>query len=353
MMGSLRSAGLVLFASLIGAGCSTAVQKEGTGATQPTIVPVESLKSMKGQAVVSYNVENLFDTKDDPTINDEDFLPNGKLRWTEERYRKKLVDLAKAITWAGDGPPAIVGLAEVENEKVLQDLIRTDPLKHAGYTIVHYDSPDERGIDVALLVRSAYANVLHTEPLRVDLGRDRTRDVLYAELQLADGDTLNLFMVHWPSRGGGERESAPKRMAASRVVRNKLDGLFAGTPHAKVLIMGDFNDHPEDASIRKGLRAACDLSAKADLFDLMCMDQPANSGSYQYKGEWGWLDQMIVSRAMLNGTGVTIGPASACRDERLFFKHPKYGLSPDKTYSGGHYKGGYSDHLPVVARWRD
>ena len=352
MIVTLRWAGLVLFASLIGASCGTVVQQNSGGA-QYNVVPVGSLKSLKGEAVVSYNVENLFDTKDDPASNDEDFLPNGKLRWTEDRYRQKLVHLAEAITWAGDGPPAIVGLAEVENVTVLKDLVGTGPLKHAGYTIIHYDSPDERGIDVALLVRSAFANVLHAEPLHVDLGRDRTRDVLYAQLQLANSDTLHLFMAHWPSRGGGERESAPKRMAASRVVRDKLDGLFAVTPPAKVLIMGDFNDYPEDVSIRKGLGAACDLTTRADLFDLMCMDQPPNSGSYQYNGEWGWLDQMIVSRAMLNGPGITIGPASACRDERLFFKHPKYGLSPDKTYSGGHYKGGYSDHLPVVARWRN
>ncbi len=342
---------LIFVASLFGTGCGMAVQQD-IGGAQHKAVPVESLKSMKGQAVVSYNVENLFDTKDDPAINDEDFLPSGKLGWTDARYRQKLEHLAEAITWVGDGPPVIVGLAEVENVTVLKDLIGTGPLKNAAYNIVHFDSPDERGIDVALLVRSAYANVLHAEPLHVDLGSDRTRDILYAELQLADGDTLHLFQVHWPSRGGGERESAPKRMTAAGVVRNKLDDLFAITPKAKVLIMGDFNDHPEDASIREGLVAACDLSSKADLFDLMCLEQPANSGSYQYKGEWDWLDQMIVSKALMSSPGIVIGPASACHDERLFFKHPKYGPSPDKTYSGGYYKGGYSDHLPVVAKWR-
>ena len=350
-MKALHWPGQLFVALLIAAGCGMAVPQD-TGAAQRKPVPVKSLKSMKGQAVVSYNVENLFDTKDDPTINDEDFLPSGKLQWTDDRYRQKLDHLAEAITWAGDGQPVIVGLAEVENATVLKDLIGTGPLKSAGYTIVHFDSPDERGIDVALLVRSAYANVLHAEPLHVDLGSDRTRDVLYVELQLAGGDTLRVFQNHWPSRGGGERMSAPKRMAAARVVRTKLDDLFATAPKAKVLIMGDFNDYPEDASIQKGLLAACDLSAKADLFDLMCMDQSPNSGSYQYQGEWGWLDQMIVSKALMSSPGITLGPASACHDERLFFKHPKYGPSPDKTYSGGHYKGGYSDHLPVVARWR-
>jgi len=350
-MNALHGPGLLLVALVIGVGCGMAVPQE-TSVAQRKAVPVKSLKSMKGQAVVSYNVENLFDTKDDPTINDEDFLPKGKLQWTDARYRQKLDHLAGAITWAGDGQPVIIGLAEVENATVLKDLIGTGPLKNAGYTIVHFDSPDERGIDVALLVRSAYANVLHAGPLHVDLGSDRTRDVLYMELQLAGGDTLRVFQNHWPSRGGGERVSAPKRMAAARVVCAKLDDLFTATPKAKVLIMGDFNDYPDDVSIRNGLRVVCELSEKADLFNLMCMDQPPNSGSYQYQGEWGWLDQMIVSRALLNGPGLTIGPASACRDDRLFFNHPKYGPSPDKTYSGGHYKGGFSDHLPVVAKWR-
>lgn len=346
-----QARGIAFAALLCAAGCGMAVQP-GNGAAQRQAVPAEALRSLQGQAVVSYNVENLFDTKDDPAINDEDFLPNGKLHWADDRYRQKLDHLAEAITWAGDGPPVIVGLAEVENATVLKDLIGTGPLKNGGYTIIHFDSPDERGIDVALLVRSAYANVLHAEPLHVDLGSDRTRDVLYVVLQLAGGDTLRIFQNHWPSRSGGERVSAPKRMAAARVVRSKLDDLFATALKAKVLIMGDFNDYPDDASIRNGLHAACDLSAKADLFDLMCMDQPPQGGSYQYQGQWGWLDQMIVTKALMSGSGLTIGPASACRDERLLFKHPKYGLSPDKSYSGGHYKGGYSDHLPVVARWR-
>ena len=116
--------------------------------------------------------------------------------------------------------------------------------------------------------------------------------------------------------------------------------------------MGDFNDYPDDASIRKGLRAACDLSAKADLFNLMCMERPHNSGSYQYKGEWGWLDQMIVSDGFLDKVGPRVDHAAVLWDERLLFKHPKYGPSPDKTYSGGHYKGGFSDHLPIVLHLR-
>lgn len=329
------------------AGCAPSAQQD-SGPVAPLQETV-SLKAGNGAAIVSYNVENLFDVEDDPAIHDEDFLPQGKLRWTADRYRHKLDQLAKAITWAGSGPPVLLGLAEVENEGVLRDLVRTAPLSKAGYAIVHFDSPDERGIDVALLVRRDFAQVLKEEPLQVNLGHDRTRDVLYAELQLADGGKLHMLMNHWPSRGGGVEMSAPKRMAAAKVVRRKVDGILQQDPGAKVLIMGDFNDHPRDASIQAGLKAACGLDEKADLFDLMCMGQQPNSGSYQYDGKWDYLDQMIVSRALLNGNGVTVRSAKAFHDDRLLFRHPKYGPSPNKTYSGGHYKGGFSDHLPVVA----
>lgn len=329
-------------------GCSTPVQEELPEQSVPA--PVNAAPaSLKGTAIVSYNVENLFDTKDDPATHDEDFLPGGELHWDMDRYRHKLDQLAHAISWAGEGMPAVIGLAEVENAGVVNDLIHTPPLRDAAYEVVHFDSPDERGIDVALLVRKDLASVVDKEPLTVDLGRDRTRDVLHAVLKLADGETLHLFMNHWPSRGEGVSKSAPKRMAAARVVRRKVDALLKDDPQAKVLIMGDFNDIPDDTSIQKGLRAACATASSADLFDLMCMDQAPGSGSFQYGGNWEYLDQMIVSKALLKSPGIKLEKAAACHDPRLLFHHPKFGPSPDKTYSGGHYKGGFSDHLPVVA----
>jgi endonuclease/exonuclease/phosphatase family metal-dependent hydrolase len=309
------------------------------------------LASPEGAAVVGYNVENLFDTEDDPATHDEDFLPDGELHWTAERYHHKLDQLARAIDWAGDGPPAIVGLAEVENQRVVEDLARTGPLQDAGYQVVHFDSPDERGVDVALLVRRSVARVLDQRPLPVRLDHDRTRDVLYAKLQLAKGEVLHVFMNHWPSRGEGMARSAPKRMAAARTVRQAVDKVLREDPHAKVLLLGDFNDHPDDASIRQGLQADCG-DGNATLHDLMCMGQAPGAGSEQYGGEWSFLDQMIVSDALLHGPGITIASAAAFRDPRLLFRHPRYGPSPDKTYSGGRYKGGFSDHLPVVAHIR-
>lgn len=306
-------------------------------------------QALSGAAIVSYNVENLFDTIDDPATRDEDFLPAGKLHWTGQRYRHKLDQLARAITWAGDGAPMIVGLAEVENEAVMRDLAATAPLKHAAYTVVHFDSPDERGIDVGLLVRSADAQVVEKEAIPVDLGRDHTRDVLYALVQLKGGERLHVLMNHWPSRREGEERSAGKRMAAARVVRQKVDAILRMAPRAKVLVMGDFNDYPQDASIRQGLQAACATGPGITLVDLMCAAPEVGGGSIQYQGEWGYFDQMIASNALLEGPGLTLGPATACRDGRLLFRHPRFGPSPDKTYGGDRYKGGFSDHLPVVA----
>lgn len=316
--------------------------------TVPTLTIESELRSIRGGTIVSYNVENLFDILDDPATNDQDLLPKGRLKWTKERYSHKLEQLAKAISWAGKDLPVIVGLTEVENLSVVTDLAATVPLAEGGYQVVHFDSPDERGIDVALLVRSAYAIVLDKAALPIRLGKDRTRDVLYVKLLLAQSAVLHVFVNHWPSRRGGVEMSAPKRMAAAKVVREKVDMLLKEDSQAAVLIMGDFNDQPSDRSIVDGLRASCTTGSNMDLFNLMCIDQRRDRGSFQYKGQWGYLDQMIVSNGLMDEVGPRVDHAAALWDERLMFNHPKYGLSPDKTYSGGYYKGGFSDHLPIV-----
>lgn len=293
---------------------------------------------------VFYNVENLFDTKDDPATNDQDFLPGGELEWTEERYQHKLEQLASAISWTGDELPGIIGLAEVENAAVVKDLAGTGALADVPYTVVHFDSPDERGIDVALLVDQRRAKVRRSEALPLVLDGDRSRDILYAELERSSAPPLFVFVAHWPSRREGQRESEPKRMAAARVIRGQVDELLANDPAAQILIMGDLNDHPEDRSVQEGLAASCDPKSTADLFALMCMERDPGEGSHQYNGEWAYLDQFIVSKALLP----RCRDARALSDDRLLFRHPKFGPSPDKTYSGGRYKGGFSDHLPVV-----
>ena len=302
--------------------------------------------ALGGSSIVFYNVENLFDTEDDPRTNDADFLPDGKLKWTEERYTHKLQQLAKAIAWTGPTMPAVIGLCEVENARVVSDLAGTAELAAVGYVVLHFDSPDERGIDVALFVDPTRVRVLQAEALPIALDDDATRDVLHAQLDVVGPSDLHVFVNHWSSRSGGQEVSEPKRMAAAVVVRAQVDALLEQDPDAQILIMGDLNDGPTDRSVQQGLRASCNPSDGADLFALMCMDQPPGHGSHHYQGEWNYLDQFVVSRSLLERTE----SAKALWDKRLLFRHPKHGQSPDRTYSGGHYKGGFSDHLPVVLR---
>jgi predicted extracellular nuclease len=300
---------------------------------------------LSGTTILFYNVENLFDTEDDPRINDQDFLPTSRLNWTEERLRTKLEHLAEAIALGSELLPVMVGLAEVEDRAVVEALAGEPILKEAGYEVVHFDSPDERGIDVALMYASDRFTLEHSEALRVGLDNDRTRDILYAVLS-AEGHRFHVFVNHWSSRREGQAKSEPKRMAAAGVVAEKLAGIEVG-PADHVIIMGDFNDTPTDKSIQVGLKASCDASG-SQLVALMCSDLVTGDGSHQYNGDWQYLDQFLVDP----GFAKNVVSAGAVHDDRLLFQHPRYGPSPDKTYSGGHYKGGYSDHLPVALRIR-
>lgn len=308
-----------------------------------------------GQQMVQlgfYNVENLFDTENDSTINDEEFLPEGRNQWTYPRYTKKLDNLARAIVALGDWQPIdVLGLCEVENERVVTDLARHDFLKSANYRVVHRNSPDRRGIDVALLVNSKAFDVIHVELLPVTLAEDtnfRTRSILFAQLvSTKTADTLCVFVNHWPSRSGGQEQSEPKRIRAAQVLKECTDSLFANNPTAKVVIMGDLNDTPADPSVLNHLGASHDPSS--NLVNLMA-DLP--DGSHRYRGHWSWLDQLIVSRSLLNPTSPDhlLGKASACRAEFLMEADDRNGgMQPFRTYRGPNYHGGFSDHLPVKA----
>ena len=314
-----------------------------TGCSQEPRKPIE---------VVFYNVENLFDTIDDPTINDNDFLPDSANHWNTERYEKKLVDLAKVLSAiSADGLPEVVGVCEIENRQVVEDLFKTNALGKGKFKIVHEDSPDERGIDVALAYDSEKLAELYHEKLNVSFSFEpetTTRDILYAKL-LSGKDTLHFFVNHWPSRRGGEEASEPKRLLAATILRAKIDSILVQDKNAKIICMGDFNDYPNNRSMTEVMN--CKPGANHILTNLTYNFHQNGLGTYNYKGEWGMLDQFIVSDGLLHGAeGYATSDSSVTifkEDWLLYFPKDGGEPSPSKTYGGPNYHGGYSDHLPI------
>ncbi|WP_430405509.1 endonuclease [Fluviicola sp.] len=312
-----------------------------------------SLQSFHSRAIVSYNVENLFDTIDDKGVIDEEFLPSGKLKWNSERYQVKLDHLVEAITMNLTENPVIIGLVEIENKGVLIDLKKTGRLAKTNYEIAHKDSPDARGIDCGLLYDKSCFKLLAMENLKVSIDSIpdfKTRDILYVKGQLQGGKVIHLFVNHWPSRRGGEGESEVKRIRAAEVARAKVEKILKADPKANIVLMGDFNDHPDNVSIQKVLKAKEVTESGADLLDLFADDQKAGKGTHSFKGEWGILDHFIVSKALYNGSnGISLSPndGKIVYEEKLLFTGKDGSKKPSTTYGGPNYYGGYSDHLPI------
>ncbi len=210
-----------------------------------------------GTLLLFYNVENLFDTKNDSVTEDDDFTPRGEMHWTEKRLRHKLLNLSKVILNAsGWNVPDIVALAEVENRYVVERLIKETPLEKIPYQIIHKESPDHRGLDVVLLYHTEHFYPLeyHYYPLISATGQvERTREILYVSGILNEADTLHIFVNHWPSRYSGVLESRPARLAAAKLLKSKTEEVFKRNKFAKVIIVGDFNDNPNDESIQNVL----------------------------------------------------------------------------------------------------
>jgi predicted extracellular nuclease len=303
-----------------------------------------------GCTVMFYNVENLFDTSDDPKTDDSDFTPAGKLKWDDERYRTKLKHIEEVVSGIDAQGPALVGLCEVENGAVLNDLVRQPFFKDKKYTFVHRDSPDERGIDVALLYRKGMFQPETTEFFQVPLqeAKDRTREVLYVKGKLQKED-VHVFVNHWPSRSKGQAESEPDRMSAARVVKMRVDSILNLQKDARIVIMGDLNDHPDDKSVRDVLGAVPPASLSGELVNMMWSVADRKEGSHYYKGEWGALDQIIVSSGMIAGNAgwLVKGDAQVWKQPLVLFTDRDGNARPNRTYVGNDYKGGYSDHLPV------
>ena len=310
---------------------------------------------IKPARVIFYNTENLFDTIDDPKTNDEEFLPQSKLHWNTEKYRTKLEHIAKVLAAMLDTiQPLVIGLSEVENRKVLQDLLAQKPLKKYHFGIIHHDSPDPRGIDVALL----YNKEMMNEPFDAFLSvrfpfapEDRTRDIVYLKGYVNESDPLWIFVNHWPSRRGGADDSEKKRLVAEKVLRDKIDDIFKGEPNARVIVMGDFNDNPIDESLQDlSSTKTTKIPAEETLANLMKPLYQKGEFTLKYRDENDVFDQFIVSENLLNNRDsyyVRNSSAHIFKPGWILFKHPKYGWIPNRTYSYDRWVKGYSDHLPV------
>jgi len=311
----------------------------------------------KGIRVMFYNVENLFHPDDDSLKSDEEFTPEGLRYWSLNRYREKLADIAKvAIAIGGWEPPALIGLCEIENRRCLDDLVFNSPLKKFGYQVIHQESGDDRGIDVALLVRPEYFATLETRFHILKFPEENSRasrDILYAKGLVGD-DTLHVFVNHWPSRFGGQMATESKRQFAASTLRAHFDSLLRKNPNALILAMGDYNDHPNDPSMYSVLRAKTDtLNLTAgDLLNPISRFEH-QKGTHKYEGEWGILDQIILSQALgQTGQALYVSWMSVqIFDADFLLEADASGIGkiPNRTYVGYQYHGGFADHLPVYA----
>ena len=314
------------------------------------------LQAQNSAIIGFYNVENLYDTEKDSIADDSEFLPDGPYQWTLERYHQKLKNLSYAISELGkeQGGVVVLGVCEVENERVLNDLVAQDALKPLKYKVAHHDSPDLRGVDVAFIYQSerfdfisqkAHTLVIPENP------RFKTRDQLLLVGVLDETDTLYLIANHWPSKRGGEARSNPLRMAAAKLTKSIVDSLLNINPYAKIIIMGDLNDNPNAKSITCCLNAKGKVKeiTKFDLFNPMWKMFNDGIGSYAYKDSWDMIDQIIISYALLNSKPNTYRFVSAHVFSPNFLKTKTGSFQgyPFRTYAGGNYAGGYSDHFPV------
>ena len=318
--------------------------------------------------IVSYNVENLFDYQHDSLKNDYEFLPEATRHWDYQKYQKKLDDLGRAIIAVGEWtPPALVGLCEVENDHCLTDLTEKSLLKEAGYRYVMTESPDQRGIDVALLYQREVFKPVSIKTYRVPpltKTKNATRDILHVTGQLPNSSLLDVFVCHLPSRSGGEKESEPYRLLAAGVLKQAVDSLLQDRKKAQIVIMGDFNDYYNNSSVEEVVGAQPVTTLKAEkkrLYHLLAAKEKAlkDYGSYRYRGEWNSLDHLIVNGRLLRQKGsfhiipsddAFFVKADVFTADFLLVDDERYGGKlPFRTYSGLKYQGGFSDHLPIYA----
>lgn len=300
---------------------------------------------------VELNCENLFDCRHDSLKNDTEFLPDGAYHWTRTRYWQKLDRIGQTILSCGVKEqtwqlPDMVALCELENDSVLHDLTRRSLLRNARYDYVMTNSPDERGIDVALMYSPYSFRLIGSHSVRVNpiKGMRPTRDILYASGVTASGDTLHVIVAHLPSRRGGEKFSRPFRMAAARQVAAVVDSIYNNvSAEAKIIVAGDFNDYSNSESIQ--------LLCSKRMIEVSKGAKGRNGakGTYRYQGLWGSLDHILVSRPLADiATECYVNDA-----EFLIERDEKYGgVKPRRNYLGPRFLNGFSDHLPLIARFQ-
>ena len=292
--------------------------------------------------VMFYNVENLFDTIDSPKTNDSEFLPNSKKNWNTYRYDYKLSQIEKVFASLtteenNNNMPDIIGLCEVENRLVIEDLLNTPTFNNQDYTIVHQDSPDSRGIDCALLFNSKLKLVKTDFIVIENPVEDRpTRDIVYVKLKLKD-KVINVFVNHWPSRWGGQEKSNHKRVFVAKVLKDYIN--LNTSEDEFTIIMGDFNDYPSNESISKHL-------VSDQLLNLMSTDLILGKGSYNYKGDWNWLDQIIISKNFKD-PNIKLLSAGAFQRDFMLYENKNGEIYPSKSFGGNTWYGGFSDQLPI------
>ncbi|MCK9304732.1 MAG: endonuclease [Bacteroidales bacterium] len=311
------------------------------------------IRPVKEYKILFWNLENYFDTFDDPATSDNEFTREGERRWSWKRFTKKRNDIAKVILSAGNeltegepGYPVLIALSEVENRFVLDQLVKCSPLAMLEYSVIHRNSPDERGIDVALLYRRRYFSLIENKYYTVKAeGQARnTRLILYAKGVLQELDTLHIFVNHWPSKFGGEKISRPYRECAAKTLLMICDSIFMKNKNANIVLTGDFNDTPDSdifSTFEKFINLAKPFALKGE-------------GTIRYKGVWEMIDMFFISRNLSDQQEPVACGEDAMEIVKIPFlmeKDPVYlGVRPRRCYTGPRYNGGVSDHLPVILK---
>ena len=310
--------------------------------------------------VAFYNVENLFDYEKDSITFDGEWTPDGENHWTKELYEAKLANMARVISEIGadvsGSPPALIGVCEVENRRVLEDLLNQASLVEKEYGMVHFDSPDRRGIDVALLYKKKLFVPTHYKIFELILYNDTDRSKrIYTRDQLLvsgmfDGEKVHIIVNHWPSRSGGEARSRPKRIRAAELNKRIIDSLFSDDPYAKIITMGDFNDDPTSPSIKKTLKTKSkrdNLNLK-ELYNPMEVMHKQGMGTLAYQDSWNLFDQIIISTELTKKdySSYRFYKAGIFNKTYLQTASGRYKGYPFRSYANG-FTGGFSDHFPV------